>query len=135
MRIGMIGVGHIGGTLAGHFVAAGHEVAVSNSRGPATLGVLIGELGARAQALTAGEAARFGDLVLVSVPFGRYRELPTEGVAGKVVIEIARYAVGKTLRPLDRSEEAVPLLEQDDLAFAGDADRATRLRVLARSDG
>ncbi len=38
MRIGIIGAGHIGGTLAGHFVGAGHGVAVSNSRGPATLG-------------------------------------------------------------------------------------------------
>lgn len=91
MRIGIIGTGHIGGTLARHFVDAGHEVAVSNSRGPETLAGLVGELDARAQAMTAAEAAQFGDVVVVSVPFGRYRELPTEAVAGKVVVDTNNY--------------------------------------------
>jgi predicted dinucleotide-binding enzyme len=91
MRIGIIGAGHIGGTLARHFVDAGHEVGVSNSRGPATLQAIIEELGPRAQALTAEEAARFGDVVVVSVPFGRYREVPIEGVGGKVVIDTNNY--------------------------------------------
>lgn len=91
MRIGIVGAGHIGGTLAGHFVAAGHEVAVSNSRGPETLAGLVEELGGGAQALTAAEAAQFGDVVVVSVPFGRYGELPTEGVAGKVVVDTNNY--------------------------------------------
>jgi hypothetical protein len=91
MRIGIIGAGHIGGTLAGHFVDAGHEVAVSNSRGPETLPGLVDELGGRAQAMTAAEAARFGDVVVVSVPFDRHRELPTEDVAGKVVIDTNNY--------------------------------------------
>ncbi len=91
MKIAIIGAGHIGGTLARHFVDAGHEVAVSNSRGPETLAGLVEELGLRAQAMTAAEAARFGDVVVVSVPFGRYRELPTEAVAGKVVIDTNNY--------------------------------------------
>jgi len=91
VRIGIVGSGKIGGTLAKRFVDAGHEVAVSNSRGPETLAVLVEELGARAQALTAGEAARFGELVVVSVPFGRYREVPGDGVAGKVVIDTNNY--------------------------------------------
>ena len=91
MRIGIIGSGHIGGTLAKLFVAAGHEVAVSNSRGPETLAGLVEELGGRAQALTAAEAERFGDLVVVSVPFGRYRELPAEAAAGKVVVDTNNY--------------------------------------------
>lgn len=94
MRIGIIGVGHIGGTLARHFVRAGHEVALSNSRGPDTLQDLVaelGELGELASAATAEDAARFGDVVVVSVPFGRYRELPTDGFAGKVVIDTNNY--------------------------------------------
>ena len=81
MRIGIIRAGQIGGTLAKLFVDAGHEVAVSNSRGPETLAGLVDELGGPAQATTAAEAERFGDVVVVSVPFGRYRELPTEAVA------------------------------------------------------
>jgi predicted dinucleotide-binding enzyme len=91
MKVGIIGAGHIGGTLARRFADAGHEVAVSNSRGPETLSGLVEELGARAQAVTAAEAARFGDVVVVSVPFGRYREVPTDGMAGKVVIDTNNY--------------------------------------------
>jgi predicted dinucleotide-binding enzyme len=91
MRIGIIGSGKIGGTLAKRFVDAGHEVAVSNSRGPDTLADLVEELGPRAQAMTAQKAARYGELVVVSVPLGRYRELPTDSVAGKVVIDTNNY--------------------------------------------
>jgi len=91
MRIGIIGAGHIGGTLARHFVDHGHEVAVSNARGPETLTGLVEELGGGAQAMRAAEAARFGDVVVVSVPFGRYRQVPSEGFAGKVVIDTNNY--------------------------------------------
>jgi len=91
MKIGIIGTGHIGGTLARQLVAAGHEVVLSNSRGPETLAELVGELGHGTQAMTAGDAARFGDAIVVSIPFGRYRELPTDGVAGKVVIDTNNY--------------------------------------------
>ena len=91
MRIGIIGAGHIGGTLAGLFVGAGHEVAVSNSRGPETLAGLVEELGGRVQAMNAADATRFGDVVVVAVSFGRYRELPTEAVSGKVVIDTNNY--------------------------------------------
>lgn len=95
MKIGIIGAGHIGGTLARHFVRVGHEVAVSNSRGTASLQGLVAELGDRARAMTAQDAARFGEVVVVSVPFGRYRELPTDGVAGKVVIDTNNYYPGR----------------------------------------
>jgi predicted dinucleotide-binding enzyme len=91
MRIGIIGAGHIGGTLARHFADGGHEVAVSNSRGPETLAGLVEELGGRVRAMTAAEAARFGEVVVVSVPFGRYRELPTDVIPGAVVIDTTNY--------------------------------------------
>jgi predicted dinucleotide-binding enzyme len=91
MKIGIIGSGHIGGTLAKRFADAGHEVVVSNSRGPDTLASLVEQLGAGARATLPAEAARFGELVVVSVPFGRYREVPAEGVAGKVVIDTNNY--------------------------------------------
>ena len=91
MRIGIIGSGKIGGTLAKRFVDAGHEVAVSNSREPETLAGLVEELGPHARARTAAEAERFGELVVVSVPLGRYREVPTDSIAGKVVIDTNNY--------------------------------------------
>jgi 8-hydroxy-5-deazaflavin:NADPH oxidoreductase len=91
MRIGLIGVGNIGGTLARHFVRVGHEVVLSNSRGPESLSELTAELGGRAQAATAADTARSCDVVVVSVPFGRYRELPSDGLAGKVVVDTNNY--------------------------------------------
>jgi 8-hydroxy-5-deazaflavin:NADPH oxidoreductase len=91
VKIGIIGAGHIGGTLARDFADAGHEVAISNSRGPETLAGLVEELDHGAQAMTPADVARFGDLLVVSIPFGRYRELPSEGVAGKVVIDTNNY--------------------------------------------
>jgi predicted dinucleotide-binding enzyme len=91
MRIGIIGAGHIGSTLARHFVRVGHEVAISNSRGPETLQGLVAELGERARAATVPEAAQFGDVVVVAIPFGRFRELPREGFDGKIVIDTTNY--------------------------------------------
>jgi 8-hydroxy-5-deazaflavin:NADPH oxidoreductase len=87
MKIGVIGAGHIGGTLAERLVAEGHQVAISNSRGPETLhGVVDG-----AQPMTVDDAARFGDVIVVSIPFGRYREVPADAVDGKLVIDTNNY--------------------------------------------
>jgi 8-hydroxy-5-deazaflavin:NADPH oxidoreductase len=91
MKIGIIGAGHIGAMLARHFVDAGHDVAVSNSRGPDTLRDLEAELGERARAMTADEAARFGDLVVVAIPFRDYTDVSPDAVAGKVVIDTMNY--------------------------------------------
>jgi 8-hydroxy-5-deazaflavin:NADPH oxidoreductase len=91
MRIGLIGSGNIGGSLARLWVPLGHEVWLSNSRGPQTLADLAAELGARAHAVTAAEAAEQGELVVVSVPFGRIRQLPAAPLAGKVVIDTNNY--------------------------------------------
>ena len=87
MRIGVIGAGQIGGTLAARLVAAGHEVAISNSRGPETLqGAVDG-----ARPMTVEDAARFGEVIVVSIPFGRYREVPADAVDGKLVIDTNNY--------------------------------------------
>ena len=88
MRIGIVGAGMIGGTAARLFVAAGHEVAVSNSRGPDTLRALVDELGPGAHAATAEDVARFGDVVLLAVPWRNPEALPpAELLAGKIVID------------------------------------------------
>jgi predicted dinucleotide-binding enzyme len=88
MKIGIIGAGNIGATAARLFVQAGHDVALSNSRGPESLRKLIAELGPRAHALTVDEAARFGEVVLLAVPWRSPQALPKpEAVAGKIVID------------------------------------------------
>ncbi|MCW2838418.1 MAG: oxidoreductase coenzyme F420-dependent [Marmoricola sp.] len=89
--IGLIGSGHIGSTLARLAVAAGHDVVLSNSRGPETLTDLVDELGPQARAATPAEAAAAGDIVVVTVPLKAYREVPAEPLRGKVVIDTNNY--------------------------------------------
>jgi predicted dinucleotide-binding enzyme len=91
VRIGLIGAGHIGATLARLAVAHGHVVMVSNSRGPQTLGDLVDELSEHASAGTAQEAAAFGDVVVVSIPLKNYRQVPVEELVGKVVVDTNNY--------------------------------------------
>lgn len=91
MKIGIIGSGHIGAAAARLFAGAGHEVAVSNSRGGEGLEALTSELGGGARATSIEEAARFGEVVLVAVPFGKYAALPAEAFGGKVVVDANNY--------------------------------------------
>jgi 8-hydroxy-5-deazaflavin:NADPH oxidoreductase len=89
LRIGIIGAGHIGGTLATLWVSAGHEVMIS-SRHPDELQGLARSLGPKAHVGTPREAAVFGEVVLVSVPYGALpqvgRDLKSE-LAGKIVLD------------------------------------------------
>lgn len=88
MKIGIIGAGNIGATAARLFAEAGHDVAVSNSRGPGSLAGLIAELGPGAVAMSVDEAATWGDVILLAVPWRTPEALPApERVAGKVVID------------------------------------------------
>lgn len=91
MKIGIIGAGHIGATAAKLFARAGHEVALSNSRGPETLADTVREIGEGAVAMTAEDAAAFGEVVLEAVPFGKYQELPAAALTDKVVISASNY--------------------------------------------
>jgi predicted dinucleotide-binding enzyme len=88
---GFIGSGHIGTTVARLAVAAGHDVVLSNSRGPETLGDVVADLGPHARAATAAEAARGGDVVVVTIPLRNYLEVPTEELHGKIVIDTMNY--------------------------------------------
>jgi 8-hydroxy-5-deazaflavin:NADPH oxidoreductase len=89
--IGFIGSGNIGSTLAQLAVDAGHEVVLSNSRGPETLADLVDRLGPQARAATSAEAAAAGDIVVVTVPLRAYRDVPVEPLRGKVVIDTNNY--------------------------------------------
>src|SRR6478735_8594609 len=89
--IGFIGSGKIGSTVARLAVDAGHDVVLSNSRGPATLADLVSELGPHARAATPEEAADAGDLVVVTIPQRAYREVPREPLAGKPVLDTINY--------------------------------------------
>jgi 8-hydroxy-5-deazaflavin:NADPH oxidoreductase len=87
MRIGIIGAGQIGGTLARRLTALGHDVSIANSRGPETLAALAGETGAKP--LTVEQAARAGDVVIVTIPVKNIPSLPAhlfDGVPADVVV-------------------------------------------------
>lgn len=88
MKIGILGAGNIGGVAARLFIAAGHEVALSNSRGPDSLKEVVRELGPKAHAMTIDDASRFGDVVLLAVPWRTPEALPhPELLRGKIVID------------------------------------------------
>jgi predicted dinucleotide-binding enzyme len=89
--IGFIGSGHIGSTVARLAVDAGHDVVLSNSRGPETLQDLVDDLGPRARAATTAEAAQAGDLVVLTIPLSAVDRVPNAPLAGKIVIDTSNY--------------------------------------------
>jgi predicted dinucleotide-binding enzyme len=109
--IGLIGSGNIGSTVARLAVDAGHDVVLSNSRGPDTLSDLVGELGPHARAATAAEAAAAGDLVVVTVPLKAYREVPVEPLRGKVVIDTNNYYPQRDGHITELDEESTTVSE------------------------
>jgi 8-hydroxy-5-deazaflavin:NADPH oxidoreductase len=87
MNIGIIGAGNIGSALAYRLVDLGHQVVISNSRGPETLGDVVAETGATA--VSAWDAAHGRDLVVITIPQCRVPELPNDlfdGVPDDVVV-------------------------------------------------
>ena len=87
MKIGIIGAGQIGGTLTRRLTALGHKVSVANSRRPKSLAGLAGETGAKA--VSVEEAARSGEVVVVTIPEKNIPQLPRklfDGVAREVVV-------------------------------------------------
>jgi predicted dinucleotide-binding enzyme len=89
MRIGVIGAGHIGGNCARQAVKAGHEVKLSFARDPARLEKLASELGDRASSGTVADAVAFGEIVILSVPWGATPEALAQAgdLTGKIVID------------------------------------------------
>jgi predicted dinucleotide-binding enzyme len=110
MNIGIIGAGHIGSALATRLTGLGHSVYIANSRGPETLKDVAQQTGA--QAVTAQEAARHGDILVVTIPLKNIPELPKDlfaGVAANVpVIDTSNYY------PIIRDGQ-IPELETGDL--------------------
>jgi 8-hydroxy-5-deazaflavin:NADPH oxidoreductase len=87
MKIGIIGAGQIGGTLTRRLTKLGHDVFVASSRGPASLADLAKETGAKP--VSVREAARSGEVVVVTIPEAKIRDLPRDlfvGVPDDVVV-------------------------------------------------
>jgi predicted dinucleotide-binding enzyme len=89
MKIGIIGTGEIGGALARHWSAAGHQLVIS-SRHPEQLQAFAKKLGPNVKVGTPREAAAFGDVVMMAVPYGALPQVGRDYAAelrGKVVLD------------------------------------------------
>lgn len=110
MNIGIIGAGHIGGTLTRRFSALGHKVFIANSRGPETLRELVAETGA--QAVSVKEAARSGEVVVVTIPMKNLSNLPRDlfkGVSDHVaVVDTCNYYPQQRDGRIDEIEKGMP---------------------------
>lgn len=89
MKIGIIGAGFVGRAVAKLAIKAGHQVMLSNSRGPQTLFSLKPMIGSEIG--TAAEAANFGEIVVIAVPLTAIGQLPVAELAGKPVIDAVNY--------------------------------------------
>ena len=89
--IGIIGSGHVGSNLAKAAIAHGYDVVLSGSGKPDGLKALVGELGPKARAATAGEAAEAADFAIVATPIGAVGWIPVEPLRNKVVIATINY--------------------------------------------
>jgi len=110
MKIGIIGAGNIGGTLARRFVELGHEVAIANSRGPETLAELVAQTGAEAVEVRA--AAQGREVVIVTIPEAAVSELPDDLFAGvgaeTAVVDTCNYYPRERDGRIEAIEEGLP---------------------------
>lgn len=93
MHIGILGAGHIGGTLTRRLRRLGHDVMVANSRGPESLRALAAETGATAVA--APDVARGAEMLIIAIPEKAVRDLPRDLLAvsnaATVVVDTGNY--------------------------------------------
>jgi hypothetical protein len=92
MKIGIIGAGSMGGTLARHLAKLGHQVSIANSRGPESLTALAAEIDATP--VTIREVAKSGEIVILALPTKAVADLPRDlfaGVPSVVVIDVGNY--------------------------------------------
>ena len=108
MRIGFIGVGQLGGTLARRLAGLGHQVSIANSRGPQSLAALAAETGATP--VSAADAVKAGEIVVLSIPTKAVAGLPrglSAGAPGRVVIDTGNYHPELRDGPIDAIDQGM----------------------------
>lgn len=118
--LGIIGAGHIGSQIARVALANEYDVVIANSRGPETLADLVADLGPRAKAATAEDAAAAADIAVVTVPLRAIGELPAAQLAGKIVLDTNNYYFERDgrIEALDKGETTTSELVQRALPGA-----------------
>ena len=115
MKIGIIGSGNIGATAAKLFVNAGHEVAIGNSRGPESLTSVVNSIGANIKAKSVEDAIKFGEVILLAIPWRKRQELlpASELFDSKIVIDAMNpYSENFELIDLGNSNSSEEVLKQ-----------------------
>lgn len=129
--IGIIGAGEVGSHIARAAIAVDYNVVIANSRGPDTLSELVQELGPKAKAATAEDAARMGDFVVIAVPLKLENNMPTDALAGKIVIDTNNYMIWRdgNFPIVDSGEKTVHELRQEQLPTSKVAKAFTHIQA------
>jgi 8-hydroxy-5-deazaflavin:NADPH oxidoreductase len=91
LRLGIVGAGKLGTTLARAAIAAGYDVAMSASGPPDKIALTVEVLAPGARTATTGDVVRHADVIVLAVPTHRFRELPRDLFAGKVLVDAMNY--------------------------------------------
>ena len=91
LRLGIVGAGKFGTTLARAAIAAGYDVAISGSGPAEDIALTVDVLSPGAHAVTTDEVVRHADIVVLAVPTHRFRELPRDLFAGQVLVDVMNY--------------------------------------------
>src|SRR5438876_8712619 len=90
-RLGIVGAGRVGTTIARAAIAAAYDVAISGSGGAERIALIVEVLAPGARAVTTDEVVAHSDVIVLAVPMHRFRELPRDLFAGKILIDAMNY--------------------------------------------
>src|SRR5260370_24791588 len=91
-RLGIVGAGRVGTTIARAAVAAGYDVAISGSGSAERIALIVDVLAPGARALSTDEAVKYADLIVLSIPMHRFRALPRDLFAGNILVDAMNYS-------------------------------------------
>lgn len=119
-RIGFIGTDPIVMTLASLTVKAGYAVTVSALDGEGSVAGLAALLGCGSREASAEECAKECEMIVVSIPIEKYKQLPADALAGKIVVDTCNYfpQINGKISQIDSGELASSEMLQDFLADA-----------------
>src|SRR6202165_4599692 len=90
-RLGIVGAGKIGTTIARAAVAGGYDVAISGSGPAQRIALIVDVLAPGASAVSTDDVVRYADVIVLAVPMHRFRELPRDLFAGKILVDAMNY--------------------------------------------
>jgi predicted dinucleotide-binding enzyme len=119
-RLGIVGAGKFGTTLARAAIAAGYDVMISGSGPPGAITLTVEVLASGARAATTDEVVRFADIIVLAVPTHRFRGLPPDRFAGKILVDAMNYwePVDGTDDELDTAPEGTSTVVQEHFLSA-----------------